>query len=253
MVEALGRSLLLVLWVTVATSYAYADVPVRGYVRRDGTYVAPHYRSSPNGSVLDNWSTRGNVNPYTGKSGNRDASLGVTTGQQLPALTPYPSSIGLGQRSAGNDTADKAGFQAKQPEDSGASAVPRNESNAIAVPDSSKMPVSTTLTTDSELRARIAKLEARIELLERTLATNTAATSTNVAVDVAGPKKQLAVEQWRSIKVGMSMKAVEDVLGKPSRVQNKGVGEEWMYAEGECVRFFRDGTVFTATYSASKP
>ncbi|MBB5860213.1 hypothetical protein GGR69_001870 [Xanthomonas arboricola] len=44
-------------------------VRVRGYTKRDGTYVAPHYRSSPNSSKYDNYSTAGNYNPYTGKAG----------------------------------------------------------------------------------------------------------------------------------------------------------------------------------------
>lgn len=55
----------------LATS-AIADVYVKGYTRKDGTYVAPHYRSDPNGSVYDNWSTKGNVNPYTGKKGTKN-------------------------------------------------------------------------------------------------------------------------------------------------------------------------------------
>jgi len=42
------------------------------YTRKDGTYVAPHYRSSPNDTKMDNWSTRGNTNPYTGQPGTRD-------------------------------------------------------------------------------------------------------------------------------------------------------------------------------------
>lgn len=33
---------------------AVAQVNVRGYTRSDGTYVAPHTRSSPNSSVYDN-------------------------------------------------------------------------------------------------------------------------------------------------------------------------------------------------------
>lgn len=51
---------------------ALADTYVNGYTRRDGTYVQPHWRSSPNGTTLDNWSTRGNMNPYTGRMGTRD-------------------------------------------------------------------------------------------------------------------------------------------------------------------------------------
>ena len=49
-----------------------AQVRVRGYTRKDGTYVAPHYRSSPNSTKADNWSTKGNVNPYTGQPGTRN-------------------------------------------------------------------------------------------------------------------------------------------------------------------------------------
>ena len=45
------------------------DVAVRGYTKDNGTYVQPHYRSSPNEYKNDNWSTSGNSNPYTGKSG----------------------------------------------------------------------------------------------------------------------------------------------------------------------------------------
>ena len=51
------------------TSYA---VPVRGYVKRDGTYVMPSHRTSPNHTKLDNWTSRPNVNPYTGKVGTKD-------------------------------------------------------------------------------------------------------------------------------------------------------------------------------------
>lgn len=44
-----------------------AQVRVRGYYRKDGTYVRPHVRSSPDGNPYNNWSFPGNVNPYTGE------------------------------------------------------------------------------------------------------------------------------------------------------------------------------------------
>ncbi len=47
------------------------DVYVQGYVRRDGIYVAPHYRTRPNDTVYDNYSYWGNYNPYTGRYGTR--------------------------------------------------------------------------------------------------------------------------------------------------------------------------------------
>jgi hypothetical protein len=39
---------------------------VSGYTRSNGTYVAPHHATNPNGTQLDNYGTRGNVNSYTG-------------------------------------------------------------------------------------------------------------------------------------------------------------------------------------------
>lgn len=43
---------------------------VRGYYKPStGTYVQPYYRSSSNNTRWDNYSTRGNYNPYTGKRG----------------------------------------------------------------------------------------------------------------------------------------------------------------------------------------
>lgn len=55
-----------------APALAQSSHSVRGYVRRDGTYVAPHMQTNPNNSRLDNWSTKGNVNPYTGVEGSKN-------------------------------------------------------------------------------------------------------------------------------------------------------------------------------------
>lgn len=55
-----------------AISSAFADQYVRGYTRNNGTVVQPYYRSSLNNTVTDNFSFRGNTNPYTGKAGQND-------------------------------------------------------------------------------------------------------------------------------------------------------------------------------------
>ncbi|MBD8847074.1 hypothetical protein [Priestia megaterium] len=62
---------LLVFLVFGATIQAQADVSVRGYYRKDGTYVRPHMRSDPDGNFNNNWSTKGNINPYTGEEGTK--------------------------------------------------------------------------------------------------------------------------------------------------------------------------------------
>ncbi len=44
-------------------------VYVNGYTKSNGTYVQGHYRTAPNTTINDNFSTYPNVNPYTGKQG----------------------------------------------------------------------------------------------------------------------------------------------------------------------------------------
>jgi hypothetical protein len=41
-----------------------------------GAYVAPHYRTGSNSVKFDNWSTKGNVNPMTGKKGSKPSDFG---------------------------------------------------------------------------------------------------------------------------------------------------------------------------------
>ena len=43
-------SLVAALLVAVLAAVAFAQVSVRGYFRRDGTYVRPHVRSAPDGN-----------------------------------------------------------------------------------------------------------------------------------------------------------------------------------------------------------
>lgn len=43
-----------------------------GYVKKDGTYVAPSVATNPDNSKLNNYSSKGNTNPYTGKEGTVD-------------------------------------------------------------------------------------------------------------------------------------------------------------------------------------
>ena len=49
------------------------SVRVNGGFTKRGTYRQFHVRTSPNKTKGDNWSTKGNVNPYTGKKGTKKA------------------------------------------------------------------------------------------------------------------------------------------------------------------------------------
>ena len=75
----------------------FADETVRGYVRRDGTYVAPSHRTEPNQFRFDNYSSQGNTNPYTGQPGHKpnEFSTPPVYNQSNPyggsSLQPAPS------------------------------------------------------------------------------------------------------------------------------------------------------------------
>lgn len=56
-------------FISLAQRKSNSDVHVKGYYRDNGTYVAPYYRTVPNSTNIDNFSTIGNINPYTGKNG----------------------------------------------------------------------------------------------------------------------------------------------------------------------------------------
>ena len=65
----------IVLAIIVFSGIAFGANYTKGSWRdtdRDGvkdTYVDGYYKTAPNNSKLDNYSTKGNVNPFTGKEG----------------------------------------------------------------------------------------------------------------------------------------------------------------------------------------
>lgn len=52
--------------------YSVSSHNVRGYTKKDGTYVQSHRQTNPNKTQRDNWSSKPNVNPYTGKEGTKE-------------------------------------------------------------------------------------------------------------------------------------------------------------------------------------
>lgn len=54
------------------------DALFAGYRKKDSSYIQPIYRSSPNNSMLQNYSTKGSFNPYTGIPDWTEAYLKVS-------------------------------------------------------------------------------------------------------------------------------------------------------------------------------
>ncbi len=82
----------------MATTALAQDVYVNGYYRSEGTYVQPYYRTRPNSTTLDNYSTKGNVNPYTGQPGTRDPYSSGSSNPYSGYSNPYS---GYGNQSGG--------------------------------------------------------------------------------------------------------------------------------------------------------
>ena len=61
------------------TASAFADEYVSGYTRKDGAYVNGYTRSSPDSSYNNNYSVRGNTNPYTGAHGTDSPTYNART------------------------------------------------------------------------------------------------------------------------------------------------------------------------------
>ena len=67
------RTLVLIIGLLLATTASAAkDHVVRGHVKKDGTYVAPSRATNPNRTQRDNYSSKQNVNPYSGKEGKKE-------------------------------------------------------------------------------------------------------------------------------------------------------------------------------------
>ena len=58
----------------IAGSFAISTeaktIKIKSYYKPSiGKYINSYYKTSPNKTKLDNWSTKGNSNPFTGKKG----------------------------------------------------------------------------------------------------------------------------------------------------------------------------------------
>ncbi len=71
------KKILITLFSFILSVATFAQEHVKGYYKKNGTYVQPYVRSSPDGNPYNNYSYPGNTNPYTGKvaTGNPDTYI----------------------------------------------------------------------------------------------------------------------------------------------------------------------------------
>jgi hypothetical protein len=226
-------------------------VSVKGYTRKDGTYVAPHVRSAPNSTKSDNYSTAGNINPYTGKAGTKpgdsaptvssltesgretpSAAPSATTMATLPAVAQTAPTMPTGTDISAAIYAKLVSLEARL------AAIEAKQSSDIAA-------------LRKEVQAALDVVGAEFGKLQtnpvatispsKGIATNVAPSQTKTsdpAVDrEAGPPK---IEQWWRIKGGQPMSEVLRILGKPKSVS----GHRWSYNGGGWIEFY-DGAVLS--------
>jgi hypothetical protein len=59
-------------------AWAKSATRVKSHTTKKGTYVPSHRRTNPDKSKNNNWSTKGNVNPDTGKKGTVEPNKTAT-------------------------------------------------------------------------------------------------------------------------------------------------------------------------------
>lgn len=69
--QPIMKSVLSIAVLVLASSVFASDRTTHGYTKKDGTQVESYHHSESNRTKDDNYSTRGNVNPETGKKGTK--------------------------------------------------------------------------------------------------------------------------------------------------------------------------------------
>jgi hypothetical protein len=77
-------------------SVCLADEYVNGYYKKNGTYVQPYHRTSPDNNPYNNYSTQGNTNPYNGNRGTVNPNNQYNNGLGGRTNRSNPYNYGLG-------------------------------------------------------------------------------------------------------------------------------------------------------------
>ena len=86
---------LLLVLALVLTAWGKAPVHVKPHVTKQGKVVQGHFRTAPDHTRLNNWSTKGNVNPMTGEVRDQVPSAWTQVeGTEVQALEGTPCQEG---------------------------------------------------------------------------------------------------------------------------------------------------------------
>ena len=96
------RSIILAVVLMIVISFLTVSLAeagwVKGYYRKNGTYVQPHYRTNPDGNPYNNYSFPGNYNPNTGRITPGNPNTYLDRYYNRPNTRSYEPYKGLEQR-----------------------------------------------------------------------------------------------------------------------------------------------------------
>lgn len=97
------RLLLITICVTLFANNVKSQVNpsstyVSGYTKSDGTYVNGYYKTTPNNTNRDNYTTKPNVNPYTGSVGYVQPDTKPLTSSSSYSAPSYSAPVSTGSR-----------------------------------------------------------------------------------------------------------------------------------------------------------
>jgi len=93
---------LLVSILLFVNSNLFSQTWVDGYFKKDGTYVPGHFKSNSNSTTWDNYSTKGNVNPFTSEKGYKDP-YSTSKKSDLFNSNSYDYDLNKTQKKSNND------------------------------------------------------------------------------------------------------------------------------------------------------
>jgi streptogramin lyase len=71
----------LIFWVFLASAFPlHAQQYVEGYCKKNGVCVQGYFKTKPNGTAQDNYSSIGNLNPNTGHVSTKPLEIPATSG-----------------------------------------------------------------------------------------------------------------------------------------------------------------------------
>jgi hypothetical protein len=215
-----------------------SDVYVRPYVKSNGTVVQGHMRSAPDKTAGNNFSTKGNVNPYTGAAG----TVVVPGAGMLPAK---PATLQSGFSIQNNSVVSQ--FESLM-----TSLIDRLNSIESIVNNVSQRPVSNYEGRLANIDDRLSSLNTKLDELAKKLngielvlsSGNSVLSGMPINTETQSPKTTVAgaslqstgvtelknsLRAWRLLRKGMTYDQVRNTLGEPDKIRVSGSFAYWTY------------------------